>query len=43
MKPNKFQDQDTHWILHNQEAMQSVLKVTDSDSESIQVRKVFVI
>ena len=33
-----FQDQDTHWILHNQEAMQCVLKVTDSDSESIQVR-----
>jgi len=29
-------DQDTHWILHNQEAMQCVLKVTDSDSESIQ-------
>jgi len=29
-------DQDTHWVLHNQEVLPSVLKVTESDSESIQ-------
>jgi len=29
-------DQDTHWILHNQETLPSIINVTKSQSESIQ-------